>query len=410
MRVIDVLSKFNHDYQRSGKWYLLNCPCHADEKKSLGLCDHTYQDKFGNIRDGISVKCFAGCSSAEIKKYLRDGQTNYFNSTPKNTNFKQEKRKLVETYTYTKDGQYVYEVVRWHPKQFSQRRKDRNGKYIWGLTEGYYYESPYGWHIVKDDIQEHKTVKFFRKVEPMLYNLDYIKEKLKQNPEAKIFIVGGEKDVNNLKAINFLATTNSGGEGQLWLDSHTEELKGLNIAFIPDNDVAGYAHLYKVAEALIPHVKSFKVIELPSLVEEHSDVSDWLHRYDGDAEYLRQLYLMADDYKNKPADIKKDFKYLPASLVPDKTDTEKFVETLTEEMYKISQVKDVSKLGLCYDCQGSGYASLGNGYQVRKVQDHLEPIPCGCTVKVEGGLDFSGTNNSSNTQNNQLSDDDGWDN
>jgi hypothetical protein len=363
----------------------------------LAITTVDYSDDKGNSKQTIAVKCFAGCESAAIKKYLRTGQTDYFNnnivSAPKKKPFAE--RKIKETYTYTKNGKYVYEVVRWEPKEFSQRRKDRAGNYIWGISDGYYYQTQYGWYTVKEDISKYKKVKHFPKVEPMLYNLDVVKEKLKLNPQAKIFIVGGEKDVNNLAKIGFLAVTNSGGENAKWEPSYTEELKGLNIAFIPDNDLTGYEHLYKVAEALIPVAKSFKVIELPSLTKEHEDFSDWCFKYDGDAEYLKQLYLMADDYKDKPEDIRKDFKYYPIKKEVADTNNQQFMAELTQEMEEIARNKDISKLGLCEDCSGSGYSSVTgeHGLQIftaRKVGDFLEAIKCSCTIEMSGtGLDFN---------------------
>lgn len=377
---------------------MVQCPCHSDNLASLAITTTTYRNERDELKETIAVKCFAGCNSAEIKKYLRTGQTDYYNdnvsSAPKKKQFAE--RKIVETYQYTKNGKYVYEVVRWEPKEFSQRRKDRQGNYVWGISDGYYYQTQYGWYTVKEDISKYKKVKHFPKVEPMLYNLDTVKEKLKLNPQAKIFIVGGEKDVNNLAKIGFLATTNSGGEGAIWHPSYTEELKGLNIAFIPDNDLTGYEHLYKVAEALIPHVKSFKVIELPSLTREKEDVSDFLIKYDGDADYLKQLYLMADDYKDKPEDIRKDFKYYPIKKEVADTNNQQFMAELTAEMEEIAQTQDISKLGLCSDCSGTNYTCISDDttglqtFTARKTGDFLEAIKCHCTIQMSGtGLEFN---------------------
>lgn len=44
------------------------------------------------------------------------------------------KRQVVKTYDYVDNGALIYQVVRFEPKGFSQRRPDpdRAGKWVWG--------------------------------------------------------------------------------------------------------------------------------------------------------------------------------------------------------------------------------------------------------------------------------------
>jgi putative DNA primase/helicase len=404
MKAEDILNKFT-SYKRSGKWYIAKCPIHDDKVESLAFCTTSFIGDRGELVETIAVKCFAGCSSSEIKNYLRAGHAIYRKNksfSNENKSFSNEKqrfvkRKIKEIYPYVKNGKYLYEVIRWEPKGFSQRRKDEFGNYVWGISDGLYYKTKYGWYVVKEDISKYEEVKHFPKVEPMLYNIDYIKDKLKLNPEAKVFIVGGEKDVNNLTNIGFLATTNSGGEGAEWHSSYVDELKNLNIVVIPDNDITGYEHLYKIADALLPYSKSFKVIELPSLKKERDDVSDWLTKYGGNAELLKNLYITAADYKDNLEAIKQDFTFSLPSFEDKEPELSSFIAALTEEAKEIGKFKDLSLLGLCPDCRGTGYKLASNDnyftFAAARHDEYITPTPCTCNEPLfqsddDDDLDF----------------------
>ena len=86
------------------------------------------------------------------------------------------KPRIVCTYEYTDEfGALLYEVVRFEPKDFRQRRPDGLGGWIWNL----------------DDTRR------------VLYRLpELIESRALDHP---IFIVEGEKDVENLRALNISA-------------------------------------------------------------------------------------------------------------------------------------------------------------------------------------------------------------
>lgn len=88
-------------------------------------------------------------------------------------------------------------------------------------------------------------------------------------------MVEGEKDVEALKQLGFTATTNIGGAEKVWLDEHSESLRGAHVVILPDNDDPGRRHAYNVARALHTEAASVRVLELPDL-REKGDVSDWL--------------------------------------------------------------------------------------------------------------------------------------
>ena len=166
--------------------------------------------------------------------------------SPSDTPQKQEKikRHLVASYNYKDEaGVLLYQVQRFEPKQFVQRRP--NG-----------------------DAWEYK-VKGTRKVP---YRLPELLEAPVNKP---VYIVEGEKDVDRLMELGLVATCNSGGAGK-WDKNFAEYLTERTVICIPDNDPAGRDHAQKVAQSL-RHDTSIKVriLELPNLPEK-GDVSDWL--------------------------------------------------------------------------------------------------------------------------------------
>ena len=143
---------------------------------------------------------------------------------------------------YNADGELGYQILRYEPKTFRQRRPDGKG----------------GWlNSVKD-------------VEPLPYNLMGIM----QNPDAPIFIVEGEKAADALIKIGFVATTNSGGAGN-FKPELADYFVGRNVVILPDNDNAGQAHADKVKRTLWGRASKIKVVSLSGLPPK-GDVVDWL--------------------------------------------------------------------------------------------------------------------------------------
>jgi hypothetical protein len=155
-----------------------------------------------------------------------------------------ENGKIVATYDYTDiDGNLILQVVRYEPKDFKQRAPipGKPGEWKWA---------------VKDIL-------------PPLYRLSELRA-------AKwVCIVGGEKDVNNLREAGIAATCNAGGEGK-WRDEYNVEFTGKNCVIIADKDDTGRRHAQAVAFAIRNIAKSVRVIELPDRDAPVKDASDWL--------------------------------------------------------------------------------------------------------------------------------------
>jgi hypothetical protein len=151
--------------------------------------------------------------------------------------------KVVATYDYKDEsGTLIFQVQRFEPKAFRQRRPD---------GDGWIYK-----------------VKGVRQI-------PYRLPELLSKPDQMVFVVEGEKDADRLATIDLIGTCNAGGSGK-WRAIHAEHLKGRAVCVIPDNDQAGLDHAAKVAKSLRGIASSVSILDLPSLPEK-GDVSDWLN-------------------------------------------------------------------------------------------------------------------------------------
>tara|TARA_R100000654_G_scaffold74747_1_gene109909 strand:- start:1298 stop:3139 length:1842 start_codon:yes stop_codon:yes gene_type:complete len=200
---------------------------------------------------------------------------------------------LVATYPYVDEhGEVTYEVCRYEPKTFRQRRIV-NGKTVWGLGDA----------------------------EPLPYHLPDIIN----NPDKPIFICEGEKDADNLAALGFVTTCNSGGAGK-WADSLNKWFEGRDVIILPHNDKAGDAHVRTLLGQLQGKAKRIKVVKLSD--KDKGDVTDWLDA-GGDRQALGQLIRAAEEIRERvtplPTLSLSDIAQLPPvewlveGLVPDKS-------------------------------------------------------------------------------------------
>lgn len=89
-----------------------------------------------------------------------------------------------------------------------------------------------------------------------------------------IYIPEGEKDVETLRALGLIATTNPDG-WRKWNDSYGEYLRGREVVLLLDNDRNGKRRGEELPVRLWRFAKSIKVILLPDLPPK-GDVTDWL--------------------------------------------------------------------------------------------------------------------------------------
>jgi hypothetical protein len=137
--------------------------------------------------------------------------------------------RLVETYTYG-EGRGCYYVDRYDPKRFTQWR-EHNGERVNGTAAGDYQRRyPDGpWYRVKGKPRHNTETLVLPAVTPVLYR----EAELLESGNKTVLIASGEKDVDNLRALGFTATTNHGGEGNWWPEL-SPRFKGRRVLILSD--------------------------------------------------------------------------------------------------------------------------------------------------------------------------------
>jgi hypothetical protein len=174
----------------------------------------------------------------------------------------------VAHYDYVDEaGSLVFQVVRYEPKTFRQRRPDGAGGWNWSIA---------GARAVP-------------------YRLPELTEALAN--ENTVFIVEGEKDADNLWRLKVPATTNAMGAGK-WRTQLNQFFIDANVVIIADNDpqqtdkagkalfhpdgrprFAGQDHANAIAAELLEHAAKVRVLDLGKLWPEcplKGDISDWI--------------------------------------------------------------------------------------------------------------------------------------
>ena len=240
----DFLPFFEHylpDVQKNGQGHKACCPFHQDSDPSMSIDAGT--GKFfchGCNAQGDILTFYSKMKDLNIKTEfgkILDGIAEEFGITSKD-----QPMKLVKTYDYRDEaGNLLYQVLRFEPKTFRQRRPDGNGGWIYSM-------------------------KGARRV---LFQLDDLVK-----AQGAMF-VEGEKDALSLGELGYMATTSPGGAGNLVPPEEFEVLRGKEVVLCPDNDEPGRQHMKKVAAILQGIAGSIKWLDLPGLPEK-GDVSDWI--------------------------------------------------------------------------------------------------------------------------------------
>lgn len=71
-----------------------------------------------------------------------------------------------------------------------------------------------------------------------------------------IFIVEGEKDVETIEKLGYIATTSPNGAGSHWRKDFNEYFKNYNVIILADNDEIGLKYATEVANNLLNVAKT----------------------------------------------------------------------------------------------------------------------------------------------------------
>jgi len=214
----DLKQTISVEATRSGKEWKAICPKHEDHKPSL------------SIDEGKGVYHCFGCGWAgKLYKPL-----------------KKEKKRIVATYDYVdEEGNLLFQVVRYEPKNFKVRRKDKNGKWLYNLDG----------------------------IEPILYRLP---ELIKS--DGMVFVTEGEKDADNLRSFGFTVTTAPFG-AKKWREEFNKFFIGREVIILPDYDTPGIEHAITIAKSLDGKARSVRIVDPRSLnLGEKEDITNWIEK------------------------------------------------------------------------------------------------------------------------------------
>jgi putative DNA primase/helicase len=202
----------------------------------INLADGTWYDN--EAGDGGGVLKFV-----QVKKSLDKAGAIHWLQEQGHINAPKPKsgsRRIVETYDYPNAaGELLFQVVRYEPKDFRQRRADG----AWTTAD----------------------------VEKVLYRLPRVIAAVAAAGEA-IFVVEGEKAVHALESFGLTATCSPGGAGK-WRPEYSPCLRGADVILLPDNDEPGRKHVAQVGSYLSGVAARVRVLALPGLPEK-GDIVD----------------------------------------------------------------------------------------------------------------------------------------
>lgn len=226
----------NPKQSRVGQW-TAKCPNtsghrNGDRHPSLSIADGTA---------GCVLHCATGCPPADVAAALGLRMHQLFDAPPDPT----VEPRIAARHPYIDpEGTLLFEVVRWEPKRFQQRRPDGHGGWHWNLQG----------------------------VDRPLYRLPAVLRAVRDG--APIWVVEGEKDADTLAALGLVATCNPMGAGK-WRPEHTATLqRAALVNIVADNDTAGHDHAAAVAAALTPHT----TVRLWHPPAGRRDITDHLNR------------------------------------------------------------------------------------------------------------------------------------
>jgi putative DNA primase/helicase len=229
---------------------MVKCVCHNDRMASLSVKKQPNGD--------VLLHCFAGCPNADVREALgliRMGRGQW---TPAVT--EPPKRRVVCEYRYRDlAGDVLAIKQRWalpdNKKTFTWLALRADGKFGMSFPDG----------MSQHDLPLYKLpecVALTRQGQPLL-------------------VVEGEKDVDNLHALGFAATTHpsgASGAGSAYEPSCYVPYfppHKVPVCLIPDNDEPGRKHARRLSTTLGEAGYIVKVLTLPDL-QSKGDVTDWI--------------------------------------------------------------------------------------------------------------------------------------
>jgi 5S rRNA maturation endonuclease (ribonuclease M5) len=239
----------------TGGTLLAVCPWHDDRKPSLTVYStpDPHHHCFACEAHGDAIDLIRHFDSCDVKAARERLEEIVGLSAP---NIPQGPGEIKAIYRYTdEEGELLFEVLRYEPKNFRQRKPDPNGGMTWKL----------------DDVRK------------PLYRLPKVLR------ADEVWLVEGEKDVETLERFDLTATTTAGGANAPWLSEYSDALTGKTVYIVPDNDEPGRKRAQRIRRQLQGHADHVLIVEIPG---PHKDVSDFIEAGNS-ADDLRALIAVA---------------------------------------------------------------------------------------------------------------------
>lgn len=246
---------------RSGDIISLYSELH--EKNSEGdfaeICEELAKELYITLdyEDGSIFKPVSNNQKVIVKK--SSGRVfNHVDFTPKN----QDKELNQSSRT---ERQHTYTNENGQPIAVKQMKISSNG----GKT--------FRWYLIEPETGRMASKTGLNGLELPLYNICAVRQAREKG--RTVFVVEGEKDVDTLQSLGYIATTKPNGAQNRWTSNFIEPLKDLNVVVLLDNDEAGADCGKMAVTALLDVTASLKVIPSASLYSElpnKGDISDIL--------------------------------------------------------------------------------------------------------------------------------------
>ena len=300
MQFDEILSRLEvKRWNRSGESAQCKCPAHEDNNASLTVSvgDH----------NNVVLHCHAHCSTESVlgaigltlnDLYFDNGNSG---SKPKwmtflENNAKSKNKSVVKVYDYfdVATGNYAFSNVRYDPKDFRQGYIDESGFWHFGYRTGA------------------DGKKLSRKDQPAaVYSSGMNAVKDAAIAGGRVFICEGEKDVDTMTRLGYLAVTC--GSGSIWDDRFSEFLTGADVVILRDNDKTGADMAAQATKSLQKFVHTVRTV-VPTPDINKGDVSDYFAAGHTRAEFEEMLNQDVNTTRVQP------------SATPDPDDLDRFMD------------------------------------------------------------------------------------
>lgn len=234
MTTKEILSLLDNVKQVGNNEWCANCPSCGDTKRHLYVS--------GNEKMTV-MDCKKGCSWESVLSAL--------NLEKKDIYVKQHKEErwiLLRTHEYRSKGGNKLAIKTLYKKP------DGSKTATWQRYEG------------------NTLVKGLNGLKMPLYHIHNLIDNTKP-----VFIVEGEKDVENLERLGYVATTSPNGAGSHWRKDFNSFFKDFNVIILADNDEVGLKYATEIANNLLDFATSIKLVPSQALykpLQVKGDISD----------------------------------------------------------------------------------------------------------------------------------------